>query len=156
MKNLTMQTSTFILLVATIALSTRVMAQETTLFPKGEKAANIHHVGTVYLNELSEPDSVFAYGTALATFDPGARLDWHQHPGGQILMITAGTGYYQEKDKPRQTVRKGDIIKCQPGIEHWHGSTPTTGFTYIATSPTQKGKTIWFKRVTDEEYGIKK
>ena len=137
------------------ALSTQVMAQEATIFPKGEKAANVHHVGTVYLNELSEPDSVFAYSTALATFDPNARLDWHMHPGGQILMITAGTGYYQEKGKPKQTLRKGDIIKCQPGIEHWHGSTPTTGFTYIATSPTQKGKTVWYKRVTDEEYGGK-
>ena len=143
--------------LAIAALSTQAMAQEATLFPKGEKSPDgVHHVGTVYLNELSGSDSVFAYSTAMATFDPGARLDWHMHPGGQILMITDGTGYYQEKGKPKQTVHKGDIIKCQPGVEHWHGATPVSGFTYIATSPSQKGKTIWFKRVTDEEYNTKK
>ena len=151
-----MQTLRLIRLVAIAALSTRAMAQDATIFPKGEKAANVHHVGTVYLNELSEPDSVFAYSTALATFDPGARLDWHTHPGGQILLFTDGTGYYQERGKPKQTVKKGDIIKCQPDVEHWHGATPTTGVTYIATSPTQKGKTIWLNRVTDDEYGTKK
>ena len=151
-----MQPLRLIMFVAIAALSTRAMAQESAIFPKGEKAANVHHVGTVYLNELSESDSVFAYSTALATFDPGARLDWHTHPGGQILLFTDGTGYYQERGKPKQTVKKGDIIKCQPGVEHWHGATPTTGVTYIATSPTQRGKTVWLKRVTDEEYGIKK
>jgi len=63
-----------------------------------------------------------------------------------------GTGYYQEKGKPIQIVHKGDVIKCLPGVEHWHGATPESGFTYIATTPTQKGKTIWLKRVTDVEY----
>ena len=150
-----MYTFKLIILVVTAALSTRATAQD-TIFPKGEKAPNVHHVGTVYLSELSEPDSVFAYGTALATFDPGARLDWHRHPGGQILLFIDGTGYYQERGKPKQTVKKGDIIKCQPDVEHWHGATPTAGVTYIATSPTQRGKTVWLKRVTDEEYGTEK
>jgi quercetin dioxygenase-like cupin family protein len=142
-------------MIMSAALSTRAMAQETTTFPKGEKATNVHHVGTVYLNELTSTDSVFTYSTSVATFEPGARLDWHTHPGGQILMITAGTGYYQERGKPRQTLRQGDVIKCQPGIEHWHGATPSGSFGYLATSPSQKGKTIWFKRVTDAEYGGK-
>lgn len=134
------------------ALLTKAVAQKATIFPKGDKAANVHHVGNVWLNELAAPDSVFQYSTSLATFDPGARLDWHQHPGGQILMITAGTGYYQEKGKPKQTVRKGDVIKCLPGVDHWHGATPKSGVTYLATSPSQKGRTIWLERVTDAEY----
>ncbi len=141
------------LVLLTISIATQVKAQQATIFPKGEKAANVHHVGTVYLNELSHADSVFSYSTSMATFEPGARLDWHMHPGGQILMITEGVGYYQEKGKARQTVRKGEIITCQPGVEHWHGATPDRAFGYLATSPAQKGKTIWFKRVTDEEYG---
>ncbi|WP_309711596.1 cupin domain-containing protein [Siphonobacter sp. SORGH_AS_0500] len=145
-----------IVFILLLAISMQVKAQQSTLFPKGEKAANVHHVGTVYLNELSEADSVFSYSTSLATFEPGARLDWHMHPGGQILMITQGVGYYQEKGKARQTVRQGEIIKCPPGVEHWHGATPDRTFGYLATSPTQKGKTIWFKRVTDEEYGSAK
>jgi quercetin dioxygenase-like cupin family protein len=139
----------------TSVLFTKATAQDGGIFPKGEKAANVHHVGNVWLNELSPADSVFTYSTSLATFDPGARLDWHSHPGGQILLITEGTGYYQEKGKPKQTIRKGDVVKCQPGVEHWHGATPQSGVTYLATSPTQKGKTIWLKRVTDQEYGSK-
>ncbi|WP_316757084.1 hypothetical protein [Pedobacter aquatilis] len=43
-----------------------------------------------------------------------------------------------------------------PGIEHWHGATPKTGVTYIATSPAAKGKTIWLKKVSDDEYYGKK
>ena len=131
-----------------------VMGQN-TIFPKGEKAANVHHIGNVWLNELSAADSTFTYSISLATFDPGARLDWHSHPGGQILLITDGVGYYQEKGKPKQTVRKGDVVKCLPGIEHWHGSTAQSGVTYVATSPVQKGKTVWLQRVTDQEYGSK-
>ena len=30
------------------------IAQETFIFPKGEKAPNVHQVGTVWLNELSK------------------------------------------------------------------------------------------------------
>lgn len=147
---------TLILAALVTALSTRVMAQKATVFPKGEKAVTDHQVGTIWLNELSPADSTFSYSTTMATFAPDARLHWHSHPGGQILLFTEGVGYYQERGKPRQTVRKGEVIKCQPGVEHWHGATPTSGVTYIATTPTQKGKTIWFKRVTDDEYAGKK
>ncbi|WP_432711833.1 cupin domain-containing protein [Pedobacter sp.] len=139
-----------ILLVATLSLP--AAAQETPIFPKGEKSPNVHHVGNVWLHELNAADSIFTYGTSVAIFDPGARLDWHSHPGGQILIITEGVGYYQEKGKPKQIVRRGEVVKCLPGVEHWHGATPDRGVTYIATSPAQKGKTIWLHRVTNEAY----
>jgi 4-carboxymuconolactone decarboxylase len=54
--------------------------------------------------------------------------------------------------KQIQTVSKGEVIKYLSGVEHWHGASPGSGFTYIATTPAQKGKTIWLKRVTDAEY----
>lgn len=129
-------------------------AAQGVIFTKGDKSPNVHHVGNVWLKVLNESDSVFSYSTAVATFDANARLDWHKHPGGQLLMIIEGTGYYQERGKPRQTVQKGDVIRCSPDIEHWHGATPNSGVTYIATSPTAKGKTIWLQKVTDAEYGI--
>ena len=141
----------FTILLAT-ALVTQAVAQEGAIFLKGEKAVTDHQVGTVWLNELSPADSSFTYTISMATFAPGAYLYWHSHPGGQILLYTDGIGYYQERGKPLRTVRKGEVVKCQPGVEHWHGATPTSGVTYLATTPTQKGKTIWFKRVTDEEY----
>ncbi|NML65985.1 cupin domain-containing protein [Hymenobacter sp. RP-2-7] len=135
-----------------LALTKQVAAQEAPIFPKGEVATTDNHTGTVWLKELSAPDNVFTYSIAMATFAPGAKLDWHAHPGGQILLITEGVGYYQERGKPRQTVHKGEIIKCQPGVEHWHGAAPTSTFAYLATTPTQLGKTVWFKRVTPQEY----
>jgi len=144
-----------ILILVSAALSINAVAQTSPIFPKGEKSPNVHHVGNVWLSELNAPDSVFSYGTSVAIFDPGARLDWHSHPGGQILIFTDGAGYYQEKGKAKQTVHKGEVIKCLPGVEHWHGATPDSGVTYIATSPAQKGKTIWLQKVTDSEYNSK-
>ncbi|MDB5146780.1 MAG: cupin protein [Mucilaginibacter sp.] len=133
--------------------STWVMAQTAPIFPKGEISKTNNHTGDVWLRELNKADSVIDCNIATATFAPGAKLDWHIHPAGQILMITEGTGYYQEKGKPIQEVHKGDVIKCVPGVAHWHGASPKSTFTYIAVST--KGvtnKTQWLQRVTDEEY----
>lgn len=141
----------YLLLGVFLSLGAPAWAQ-TAPFPRGEVSTAHNHVGTVWLNELSVPDSTFQYGVALATFAKGAYLDWHVHPAGQVLLFTEGVGYYQERGKPRRTVRQGDVIKCAPGVEHWHGATPTNGVTYLATTPTLKGKTVWLKRVTPTEY----
>ena len=122
------------------------------IFPKGELSTTKNHTGHVWLRELNAGDSTFDYSLAVATFDAGAKLDWHIHPGGQYLLITEGKGYYQEKGKAGTIVQKGDIIKCLPGVEHWHGAAPNSTFSYIGVTPVQKGKTIWLRRVTDEEY----
>ena len=142
----------YLMILLSATLSTRVLAQDASIFPKGEVSNANNHTGTVWLNELNGPDTVFNYSIAVATFAPGAKLDWHIHPAGQILLITEGVGYYQEKGKPIKIVRKGDVIKCLPGVEHWHGASPDSSFAYIATTPTQKGKTIWLTRVTNKEY----
>lgn len=145
-----------LIIICIAARSGEALAQNAPIFPKGEKSPNVHHVGNVWLTELSHADSIFTYGTSVAIFDPGARLDWHSHPGGQILIFTDGIGYYQEKGKARQTVKKGEVIRCMPGVEHWHGATPESGVTYIATSPSLKGKTVWLHKVSDAEYSGKK
>lgn len=132
------------------ALSTQAVAQDAPIFPKGEKAPNVHHTGDVWLNHVSDADSTFDYNIALATFAPGAKLDWHMHPGGQQLLITEGTGYYQERNKPVQIVQKGDVVKCLPGVEHWHAATPETGVTYLAITGNQP--TQWLERVTEETF----
>jgi len=132
--------------------TTGAVAQDNPIFPKGEISKADNHTGIVWLTELNTPDSIFNLSLAQATFAPGAKLDWHIHPAGQYLLITDGTGYYQEKGNPIRIVHKGDVIKCLPGVEHWHGDSPQSSSTYIGTTPTPKGKTIWLKRVTDEEY----
>jgi quercetin dioxygenase-like cupin family protein len=121
-------------------------------FPKGELSTVKNHTGNIWLKELNVGDSAFDPSIAVATYDAGAKLDWHIHPGGQVLLITEGTGFYQERGKPIQVVHKGDVIKCLPRVEHWHGASQTSGFSYIAVTPTQKGKTIWLEPVTDKDY----
>lgn len=125
-------------------------------FPKGELSTTKNHAGNIWLSELNVGDSTFDPSIAQAVYGAGAKLDWHIHPGGQVLLITEGTGYYQERGKPARIVHKGDVIKCAPGVEHWHGAAPNSGFAYIAVTPTQKGKTIWLEPVTDKDYnGVK-
>jgi quercetin dioxygenase-like cupin family protein len=143
----------YLMVVFSAALSTSAMAQDSSIFPKGEIGKNTdNYTGTIWLNELNQPDSMFNFSLAQAVYAPGAKLDWHIHPAGQYLLIIEGTGYYQEKGKPGQIVHKGDIIKCLPGVPHWHGAAPGSSFTYIAVTPITKGKTIWLQRVTNEEY----
>lgn len=132
------------------ALSASAVAQDASIFPKGEKAPNVHHTGDVWLNHLSDADSTFDFNMVVATFAASAKLDWHMHPAGQQLIITDGTGYYQERGEEVQIVQKGDIIKCPPGIEHWHAATPETSVTYLAITGNQS--TEWFERVTEEEF----
>lgn len=146
-----------ILLVITVFISAaffnQTEAQDSTLFPRGEIGKNTDdYTGTIWLSELNHPDSNFTFSLAQAVYAPGSKLNWHIHPAGQYLLITEGTGYYQEKGKAAQIVRKGAIIKCLPGVEHWHGAAPNSSFAYIGVTPTTKGKTIWLQKVTDEEY----
>ncbi len=122
------------------------------IFPRGKLSEPKTHTGDIWLKELSAGDETFDAGIASAIYAPGAKLDWHVHPGGQVLLITQGDGYYQEKGKPARLVHKGDVIKSAPGVEHWHGATPTSSFGYVGVTPTRKGKTIWRSRVTAQEY----
>jgi len=125
-------------------------------FPKGELSTAKNHTGNIWLSELNVGDATFDPSIAMATYDAGAKLDWHAHPGGQVLLITEGTGYYQERGKPIHVIRKGDVIKCLPGVEHLHGASPKGRFAYIAVTPTQKGKTIWLEPVSDKDYNSAK
>ena len=113
----------------------------------------VRKAGAATLIELLKADSTFPFNMASAAFAPGNRLDWHKDPNGQILVITDGTGYYQEKGKPKQVVRKGDVIKTAPGVEHWHGASSEIGMTHIAITPASEGGTVWLQKVTDTEYG---
>ncbi len=123
------------------------------LFPAGEKAPANNFTGTVWVNSLVANDSVFNCVIGNVTFEPGARSNWHYHPAGQILLITEGTGYYQEKGKPIRLIHKGDVIKCVPNVEHWHGASPGSMMTHIAINPnTKKGIVIWMQKVSDKEY----
>ena len=127
--------------------------KQNAIFPKGERAPADYFTGTVWIKILLPNDSNFNCQIGNVVFEPGARNNWHTHPGGQVLITTEGTGYYQEKGKPIQLLRKGDVVNIPPDVEHWHGASPDSEFTHIAINPnTQKGIVVWLERVTDEEY----
>jgi quercetin dioxygenase-like cupin family protein len=141
-----------VLVLAIALLSHRALAQDAFAFFRGDVFPPARSTPAAWLLELHKADDFFNANIAVAEFLPNTKLAWHNHPGGQILLITDGVGYYQERGKHRQIVRVGDVIKCSPGIEHWHGGAVESRMTYIAISPAQKGGTVWAQAVTDAEY----
>lgn len=130
------------------------MDGKTTIFPKGEKAAAAVFTGTAFVNMLV-PDKGDVYNCQVydVIFEAGARNHWHKHPGGQLLLATAGKGYYQERGEVARVLRKGDVVAIPPDVEHWHGAAPDSDFTHIGISPnTHKGGAVWLAPVTGEEY----
>ncbi|OLY90592.1 Cupin domain-containing protein [Cnuella takakiae] len=122
------------------------------VFPTGNKITNNNFTGTAYLQSLIEADSLNAISVGNVTFTPGARSKWHLHPAGQILLVTDGVGYYQERGQPKKILRKGDVVKCPPNTPHWHGASATEGFVQVAITSREKGETVWMEAVTDAEY----
>jgi mannose-6-phosphate isomerase-like protein (cupin superfamily) len=86
-------------------------------------------------------------------FEPGARTAWHTHPLGQILIVTAGTGWVQQWGGPIEEIREGDVVRIPPGQKHWHGATPATSMTHLAIQENLDGKVVvWMEQVSDEQY----
>src|SRR5690242_9707127 len=77
--------------------SKRIANNSDLIFAKGEKITNNNFTGNAWLQPMITADSLNFTQVGNVTFEPGARTKWHLHPGGQILLITGGTGYYQEK-----------------------------------------------------------
>jgi quercetin dioxygenase-like cupin family protein len=126
------------------------------IFPKGELGPAENFTGNAWHTALVANDSTYNTLVGNVYFEPRARSNWHIHPSGQILIITDGVGYYQEKGQPRQTIRKGDVVKCPPNVLHWHGASPDTGMQQLYIIPnTGKGIVTWLQKVTDDEYNKK-
>ncbi len=124
-----------------------------SIFTQGDKAPADYFMGNAWIKKLVASDPVFNTQIGNVVFEPGARNNWHTHPGGQILIITDGTGYYQEKGKAAQIIRKGDVITIAPDVVHWHGATANSSMTHIAVNTnTQKGIVDWLEPVTDDQY----
>lgn len=127
----------------------------TAIFPKGDKASADYFSGTAWVNILVPKDETGHYSVGDVVFEPGCRNNWHTHPAGQILLVTDGQGYYQEKGKPARSLGKGDVVVIPKDIVHWHGATADSSLTHIAISNiTENGPVTWLEPVTDEEYNI--
>jgi quercetin dioxygenase-like cupin family protein/alkylhydroperoxidase/carboxymuconolactone decarboxylase family protein YurZ len=124
-----------------------------TLFPRGRRITSDHFTGSVWVAMLVTGDDVFGSRIGNVTFEPGARTNWHSHPGGQILLVTGGVGYFQEQGGPIQLIRKGDVVEIRPDVVHWHGATPSSELSHVAVvTNALAGNTVWLQPVTDDEY----
>jgi quercetin dioxygenase-like cupin family protein len=112
-----------------------------------------YFTGPVEINVLMPNEEIYNCPVYKVNFEPGVHSNWHNHPGGQIWIVTSGNGYYQEKGSPVKLIKEGDIVKITPNVEHWHGATKDSNFSHIAISTNiQKGDAVWLGKVTDEEY----
>jgi quercetin dioxygenase-like cupin family protein len=124
------------------------------LFPIGNQITNNNFAGTAYLQMMGASDTSLHVSYGNVTFEPNARTNWHSHPGGQLLFITEGKGYYQAKGEPARLLRKGNFVEIPRNVVHWHGAAPDSRFAHIAVSlNTDDGGAVWSGPVTDEEYG---
>lgn len=126
--------------------------EELSVFEIGEKntAFAQYFIGQSYLGMLSTEQVKIAN----VTFEAGCRNNWHiHHGGGQILLVTAGHGYYREYGKEPRLLSPGDVVNIMPGVKHWHGAVSNEVFQHLAIEvPSDNGYTEWCEPVSDEEY----
>jgi len=112
-----------------------------------------YFTGNVCIDPLFPANDSAHFSGAYVTFEPGARSNWHIHPTGQHLIVTAGVGRTQVWGGPIEEIKAGDVIWCPPKVKHWHGASPTTAMTHIAITGTINGKNVeWMEKVTEEQY----
>lgn len=123
------------------------------IFPKGNQGPAELFTGKAYNYGLVPMDSTYTTLVGNVYFEPGARSNWHTHPGGQILIITDGKGYHQIEGEAIQVLTKGDVVQCPPNKKHWHGASPDIAMQQLYIVPnTEKGVVHWMEPVTDEQY----
>jgi quercetin dioxygenase-like cupin family protein len=115
-----------------------------------------YFTGTVRMDPLISAPAPARLNAISVTFEPGARTNWHTHPLGQTLVVTAGAGLAQKDGDPIQTLRPGDVIWFEPGEKHWHGAAPDCAMTHIALQEQVDGSAAdWLEPVTDAQYSPK-
>lgn len=122
------------------------------IFERGSKGSSDFFTGNVWVKMLvTDENGVFDTQIYNVVFEPRARTHWHSHPGGQILIVTRGKGFYQERGKLARMLKKGDVVEIPPNVVHWHGAAPNEELVHIGISTqVHLGPAEWFGPVTDE------
>lgn len=93
------------------------------------------------------------FSGAEVSFEKGARTAWHSHPSGQILLVTKGAIYTGTRDGAVMVAKSGDVIKCPPNLEHWHGAGIESSGAHIALTFEKDGNNgIWKEKLSEQEY----
>mgnify|MGYP000002234873 FL=1 len=125
------------------------------IFPQGEAnpPANAQYfIGQSYLAPLTR-NGALNCPVYNVTFEPGCRNNWHSHTGGQLLLVTAGRGFYQERGQEARQLLPGDVVEIAPNVVHWHGAAPDSWFSHLAVecNPATNRNT-WLEPVDDDAY----
>lgn len=129
------------------------MQEQKSIFLPGTQASSDYFSGTAWVNVLVASDQTGTYSIGNVVFEAGCRNNWHTHGAGQILLVTDGKGWYQERGKEARALSQGDVVVIPVDTEHWHGAAKDSSLTHIAvTNNTPDGPAKWLGRVTDEEY----
>ena len=116
-----------------------------------------YFIGQSFLNPLTDPKACPLF-LANVTFEPGCRNNWHIHHaksgGGQLVICTAGEGWYQEEGKPAVSLTPGTVVTIPAEVKHWHGAKADSWFSHIAVEiPGDACSNEWLEPVDDESYG---
>ena len=144
-------------LIASLALVGGLSASEITISRKGSEPAQAapasNFTGTVRVERIFGADAPARISGGLVHFEAGARTNWHTHPLGQTLFVTAGVGRVQQWGRPIQEIRKGDIVRIPPNVKHWHGASPGSAMSHLALSEQLDGKTVaWMEPLEDAQF----
>lgn len=115
-----------------------------------------YFIGKSYLNPLTVPGECAVF-LANVTFEPGCRNNWHIHKaekgGGQLLICTAGSGWYQEEGREAVSLEPGMVITIPANVKHWHGAKKDSWFSHIAVEvPGENTSNVWLEEVSPEAY----
>ncbi len=131
--------------------------EKLNVFGKGEfnEEFRQYFIGNSYLNPLAKTDSGVNFVNV--TFEPACRNNWHIHKaksgGGQVLICTAGYGYYQEEGRDVRKLSPGDVVVIPANVKHWHGARRDSWFSHIAVEiPGEEASTVWLEDVSDFLY----
>ena len=127
------------------------------VFGLGDSNVNYakYFIGNSYLNPLTEIGKTPFL--ANVTFEPGCRNNWHIHhatkSGGQILVCTAGYGWYQEEGKEAIELKPGMVIVIPANVKHFHGAKKDSWFSHISIEvPGENTSTEWLSKVDNTYY----
>ena len=132
--------------------------EQANMFGTGEPntAYAKYFVGNSFLNPLTQPGKTPVF-LANVTFEPGCRNNWHIHHaksgGGQLLICTAGEGWYQEYGKEAVSLTPGTVIVIPANVKHWHGAKKDSWFSHIAMEIAgEECSNEWCEPVDENEY----
>lgn len=115
------------------------------------KAPPENFTGEVWFGAMAPPTDPDDLNVLGVHFAPGARTNWHSHPGGQVLHVVSGRGVVANRHGERVTMAAGDTVKTPADEMHWHGATPDSPMLHL--SITHGGETLWSpEKVTDADY----